>query len=155
METPTVLTPHDALICPNCGHHVASIAIARRKRVPKPVAPPGERPPDPRISVIADMLRANPGLSANQIFQQIGGKKTDVLRIVREIKSESERPSTIAFAAIAWPPDYDPDADLDLEANVADMLRREPGLSATRIFAAVGGRRQDVFAVVKKIKESL
>jgi hypothetical protein len=36
---------------------------------------------------IADMLRANPALSASQIYAQIGGRKTDVLSIVKKLKA--------------------------------------------------------------------
>jgi hypothetical protein len=103
----TELTPQEALLCPQCGHHVASIAIARRKREPRPATPAD----DPRRARVAELLAADPNMPASAICTAVGGRKSAVLKIVRELRVEPpappREPETIVFEDVAWPDGFE------------------------------------------------
>ena len=57
------------------------------------------------VDEVADLLHADDELSANEIHRQVGGRRSDLLRLVRAFRRAAPRP------AVSSPPSRFPNSD--------------------------------------------
>ena len=78
------------IVCPTCGEPIAADLVLESLLTLTSAKPRSERVAERRGELwahVAVYLAANPGASANAVQAEVGGRRQDVLRAVREVRS--------------------------------------------------------------------